>query len=195
MVKNGYEYSLMLTHGDPTVINAVALANGLVNRCNAILAKCARRVWFVAKAQRLLVAADSRHAVTALTNLIQNALLYSPRECVPVMTIDSCIENGRSCVLVQITNDSCLFIGEDELPEIKFHRAGTGIPIIKRFAENADGRFFFNVSGHTVTVGIVLPEIKQTDDLNIEEGGYSYYDTGIPDIVEVKMREVIGFFT
>lgn len=195
VVKNGYEYSLMLTRRDTSVINAVALAEGLVNRCNTILAECGRCVKLVTDNEKLLVAADSRHAVAALTNSIQNALLYSPRDCVPVMTVGRCTENGKSCVFIQIVNDSSLFIEENDETEFRFRRAGSGIPIIKRFAEGSDGRFFLDSNGQTVKLGIVLPEVKQDAETIVEEGGYSYYDTGIPDIVEVKMREVVGLFT
>ncbi|MDE7362900.1 MAG: hypothetical protein K2N38_13310 [Oscillospiraceae bacterium] len=195
VVKNGYEYSLMLTRRDLSIINIVSLAEGLVNRCNTILAECGRCVKFISDTEKLLVAADSRHAVTALTNSIQNALLYSPRDCVPVMTISRCTENGRSCVFIQLVNDSSLFIEENDETEFRFRRAGSGIPIIKRFAEEADGRFFLDSNGQIVKLGIVIPEAKPDVNMTVEEGGYSYYDTGIPDIVEVKMREVIRLFT
>lgn len=194
VVKNGYEYSLMLTRRDSSVINAVALAEGLVSRCNTILAECGRCVKLVTDNEKLLVEADSRHAIAALTNSIQNALLYSPRDCVPVMTVSRCTEDGRSCVFIQIVNNSSLFIEENDETEFRFRRAGSGIPIIKRFAEGADGRFFLDSNGQTVKLGIVLPEVKPNGDLTVEEGGYTYYDTGIPDIVEVKMREVAVLF-
>lgn len=194
-VKNAYEYSDMMTSCDPAAIDICTLAEGLVKRCNTILSECGRCISFTAEERRIFVAADVRHAVAALTNSIQNALLYSPRDSVPVMTVSSRTENGRRSVCIQLVNDSSLFVDKDGERDLRFQRSGLGIPIIRRFAEEAGGSLFLDNSGTRVKLAIVFPEADTAHVLEVKEGGYSYYDTGIPDIVEVKMREVVGVFT
>lgn len=200
VVKNIFEYPLMFTQSSPSVIDAVSLTNGIVNRCNTILAECGRCIRFVCECERLFIAADMRHAITALANSLQNALLFSPRDCVPVLSLVRLTENGESFVYLQLVNDSVLFIdkglGEKDI-DFGYQRVGFGIPIIKRFAEKTGGSFSLDVSGKTVKLGIKLPEADASAvrSLRVEECGYTYYDTGIPDIVDVKLREVVSFFT
>ena len=198
VVKNVSEYSLMFTHISPAIIDVVSLTDGIVNRCNTILAKCGRCIRYVCECDRLYITADMRHAVTALANSLQNALLYSPRDCVPVLSLVRLTENGESFVYLQLVNDSALFIdkGENDI-DFGYQRVGFGIPIIKRFAEETGGSFFLDTSGKTVKLGIKLPEADASavKGLRVEDYGYTYYDTGIPDIVDVKMREVVNLFT
>lgn len=200
VVKNVFEYSLMFAHCSPTIIDAVSLTNGIVNRCNTILAKCGRCIRFVCECDRLFITADMRHTITALANSLQNALLFSPRDCVPVLSLVRITEDEESFVYLQLVNDSVLFVdkgfGNNDI-DFKYQRVGFGIPIIKRFAEETGGSFFLDASRRTVKLGIKLPEADASAvrGLRVEECGYTYYDTGIPDIVDVKMHEVVNFFT
>lgn len=200
LAKNVFEYSMMLTHCSPAMIDAVSLTDGIVNRCNTILAKCGRCIRFVCECDRLFITADKRHAITALANSLQNALLFSPRDCVPVLSLVRLAEDGESFVYLQLVNDSVLFVnkgfGENDI-DFKYQRVGFGIPIIKRFVEETGGSFFLDAAGKTVKLGIKLPEADASavKGLRVEEYGYMYYDTGIPDIIDVKMNEVVSFFT
>lgn len=200
IVKNIFEYSMMLINYSPTIINAVSLTNGIVDRCNTILAKCGRCIQFVCESDKLFICADTRHAITALVNSIQNALLFSPRDCVPVLSLMRITENDQNYVYFQLVNENIFFIdkgfGEDSI-DFKYRRSGFGIPIIKRFAEEAGGSFYMNNSGNTVKIGIKFPEayLSSETGLRVEEYNYTYYDTGIPDIIDVKMHEVVGLFS
>lgn len=198
VVKNMSEYSLMFMHVSPEVIDVVSLTDGIVNRCNTILAKCGRCIRFVCECGRLYITADKRHAITALANALQNVLLYSPRDCVPVLSLVRLTENGENFVYLQLVNDSSLFVGKDENDiDFGYQRVGFGIPIIKRFAEETGGSFFLDTLGKIVKLGIKLPEADASAmrGLRVEECGYTHYDTGIPDIIDVKMHEVVNFFT
>ncbi|MBD5130485.1 MAG: hypothetical protein HDT43_11300 [Ruminococcaceae bacterium] len=200
VIKNGVEYSLMHTNFSPMLIDAVSLTDGIVNRCNTILARCGRCIRFVCECDRLLITADMRHTITAHANSLQNALLFSPRDCVPVLSLVRLTENGERFVYLQLVNDSVLFVdkgfGEKDI-DFGYQRVGFGIPIIKRFAEETGGSFFLDASGKTVKLGIKLPEADASEvkGLRVEECGYTHYDTGIPDIIDVKMHEVVSLFT
>lgn len=201
VVKNAFEYSLMLTRSSPAIIDAVSLTDGIVSRCNTVLAECGRCIEFFCESDRLYVRADMRHAIAALANSLQNALLYSPRDCVPVLSLSRIAEGEKSFIYIQLVNDSVLFVdngfGEEPDVDFRFQRVGFGIPIIKRFAEETGGSFYLDNSGKSVKLGIMIPEADKSavEGLCVGEGGYTHYDTGIPDIVDVKMREVVNFFT
>ena len=47
-----------------------------------------------------------------------------------------------------------------------------------------------------MTVTLKLPIIvnDKNGELVLEESEYTYYDTGIPDIVDLKLFEVLSFF-
>ncbi|MCM1167084.1 MAG: hypothetical protein NC299_06550 [Lachnospiraceae bacterium] len=195
VIKNVFEYSLMFTQCSPTIIDADTLTMGIVNKCNTLLAECGRCVQLVHDNEQLFIKADLRHTINALVNSLQNALLYSPRDCVPVLSLVRLTEEGKNFVYLQLVNDSALFVGDKEEGfDFGHQRPGFGIPIIRRFAEESGGSFKLDVSEKTVKLGIKLPE-EVVEELRVEEGGYSFYDTGIPDIIDVKMREVVNIFT
>lgn len=200
VIKNIFEYSMMFVNYSPTIINAVSLTNGIVDRCNTILAKCGRCIQFICESDRLFICADTRHAVTALANSIQNALLFSPRDCVPVLSLMRLTENNENYVYFQLVNENIFFVdkgfGADSI-DFKYQRSGFGIPIIKRFVEEAGGSFYMDSSSNTVKLGLKFHEayLSSETDMRVEENTYTYYDTGIPDIIDVKMNEVVNLFS
>ena len=75
------------------------------------------------------------------------------------------------------------------------HGLGLGIPIIERFAEEANGTSYIGKKGNKFYAGVKLPEyLPDSPSFTTFNTVYRFYDTGIPDIVEIKMREVIDFF-
>ncbi len=201
VTKNAYEYTNMVFgERDAVTLDAAALSATLIKRCNAALAKCGRRVEFLCDEGGLFINADCKHAIAALVNAVQNALLYSPRESVPMLAVYRINSGRRSFVEFKFTNDNIMFtekdFSEDVNVNFSYQRIGWGIPIIRRFAEESGGRFYMEDDGGRMCVKLTLPSpiSELSADVALEQYSYVYYDTGIPDIVETKMREVAEFF-
>ncbi|MCH5205349.1 MAG: ATP-binding protein [Oscillospiraceae bacterium] len=201
VVKSITEYiHLGLTSKNHEVIDAYLLAKGITDRCNSILTKCGRCVNFLTELDGFFILANHRHAINALVNSIQNAILYSPRDCVPTITLSKTSEDGKNFIVFQIINENIYFVntefGEKLDINFDFQRLGLGIPLIKRFAEDAGGSFYLREENGKVAVGVKIPEYQAPagSPLVLEGSGYVYYSTGIPDIVEIKMLEAVYFF-
>lgn len=200
--KNISEYMNMLNYtprGD-TAINLVSIAADIVKRCNTELSDMGRFVDYVCEEQELYINAKARHVLSALVNAIQNALIYSTRDCVPSLTITK--HNQTEEAIIKLVNNSSLYVERDsgEEPSINFsgQRLGYGIPIIKRFAELAGGTFSLTEANGQFSAVIELPlvdeETLKSKTPTLSSGGYVYYQTDIPDIIGLKMREVIDLF-
>lgn len=201
VTKNASEYAdMMFGEKDTVALDAAALMTSLVRRCNAALAKCGRRVELLCDSDELIIGADCRHAVAALVNAIQNALLYSPRESVPIIAVYRVNEGKRVFVEFKFTNENVMFTDKDFKDSVNvnfsYQRIGWGIPIIKRFADESGGRFSMEDDGGRVCVRLTLPSPvgELTPEVALEQFTYVYYSTGVPDILETKMREVAEFF-
>lgn len=197
---NAFHYAEMLycTQRE-TVVDAGTLCEELGQRCNAALAKCGRHIEVMTEPGRLNIYADSRRAVVALVNAIQNALLYSPRESEPVLTVCYRESRGRKFVEIRLVNESSMFTSRDfsDGTEVNFsyQRLGYGIPIIKRFAQVSGGWFDMSEDNGKVTVTISLPA-AYTDgsEIPLRSPGGARYDAGVPDITDIMMYEVVRFF-
>lgn len=197
---NAFEYANMFcAEQNRTVVDAGELALNLAERCNAVLAKCGRRLEVLTDTQDLRIYADSRRAVVALVNAVQNALLYSPKDSEPILAVYRREQPGRSFVEFRITNDSVMFSSRDfsGVRELNFssQRIGYGIPLIKRFASVSGGSFSMAEERGRVTVTITLPAANgDFGTVTLRAPGASSYSTGRPDMVEALMREVVQFF-
>lgn len=198
--KNIFEYANMFY---PKVtykkIDTYALVEGVINRCNEALEGCGRRIEFFADKNDYFIKANQRHCVTALINALQNALLYSPVDCCPTVTLSRSVFTDVPYAILQVTNKCNARSEEGEgTPDLNFacQRIGCGIPIIKRFAEESGGSFNMEEKNGTMIVTLKLPIIvnEKNSELLLEQSEYAYYDTGIPDIVDLKMFEVVDFF-
>ena len=198
---NAFHYADMLYNSQKFApVDAGALCRSLIQRCNAALAKCGRRVEVVIEPEDLTIYADSRRAVVALVNAVQNALLYSPQDTEPILAVYRREERGRYFVEFRITNENSMFTSRDfsDGTEVNFNyqRLGYGIPIIKRFASVSGGRFSMNDENGRVVVTITLPAAFEdgSDTITMRNAEERHYDAGIPDFTDVMMREVVLFF-
>lgn len=197
--KNIFEYANMFY---PRVtykkIDTYALVEGIVNRCNAALEDCCRQIEFLSDKNNYFIKANQRHCVTALINALQNALLYSPVDCCPTVTLSQSVLNDAPCAVLQVRNKCGSRLEEERAYDLNFscQRIGCGIPIIKRFAEETGGLFNMEEKKGIMTVTLKLPIIlnENNSEMVLEQSEYAYYDTGIPDIVDLKMFEVVDFF-
>lgn len=199
--RNVYDYCDMVCGEQKTArIDAGALCRYLVDRCNAALSKCGRRVELLTEPEALHIMADSHRAAAALVNAVQNALLYSPRESVPIMTVYPTELDGRRYVEISVVNDNIMFTREDFSSGVdvnfNYQRAGYGIPIIKRFAERSRGKLTISDENGKKRVKLTLPCVSEDfgSEVRLENSMFTNYKTGIPDMLEMKMREVVEFF-
>ncbi|MGN1340361.1 MAG: hypothetical protein ACI4WS_08715 [Oscillospiraceae bacterium] len=198
---NAFHYADMLYNSQKFApVDAGALCRTLVQRCNAALAKCGRRVEAVIEPEDLTIYADSRRAVVALVNAVQNALLYSPQDSEPILAAYRKEERGRWFVEIRITNENSMFTSRDfsDGTEVNFsyQRLGYGIPLIKRFASVSGGRFSMQDENGRVIVTITLPAAQEpaSDIITMRSSLERHYDAGVPDFTDVMMREVVLFF-
>lgn len=204
VIKNVSEYFNMLfyTPRSNPIVDIASLMKGIVERCNTILSASDRYIDYVCEPEEIYINAEVRHVISAVVNALQNSLMYSPRDCIPYVTLCKPKNNAEHCVILQILNSNLMFVDQKngEIPGVNFdhQRLGYGIPIIKRFAELAHGSFkLYEENGIMHTV-ITLPIVKDTAVENgvgvLKSSQYVYYKTDIPDIVELKMLEINELF-
>lgn len=173
--ENAFNYAEMLYRTQrETVVDAGELCENLAKRCNAALAKCGRRIEALIDPGSLYIYADSRRAVVALVNAVQNALLYSPKETEPILTVCYRESRGRKFVEIRVVNESSMFSSKDF----------------------SGGWFDMTEENGRVTVTISLPAAHYGSgaELPLRKPSAAQYDTGIPDFTEIMMREVVQFF-
>ncbi len=181
-------------------INTYALVEGIINRCNQALVDIGRRIEFISQIDDYSISANQSHCITALINAIQNALLYSPVDCDPTVIVTKTLIQEKEYAVIMVKNRCRVRSENDEkTPDLNFsnQRIGCGIPIIKRFAEESGGIFDMEEDKGIMTVTLKIPMIvkNKSSEIVFGEDFYSYYDTGIPDIIDLKMFEVIEFFS
>ena len=197
---NVYEYGEMLSKA-PSVrrLDAAEFCAMLVERCNAALAKCGRRIEFVAAPVTAPICVDASHAMYALVNALQNALLYSPRESVPVLAVICRRTGAREYVDIRVSNETALFTEKDfrtiENVEFSYQRAGFGLALIERFAKECGGRLERTEEDGRYVLTLTFAAVHDGSRDTVRfEASQAHYDTGVPDILELKMGEVAAAF-
>lgn len=136
--------------------------NDLVNQCNTVLAKCDKYIEFVSDNKMYFVRANTRHAMFALINLLQNSILLSDSNSVPYVVVYKTVEDNRSMIVIRVINDT---LNEDILPTNR-RRKGLGIEAVKNFSKDVGGSFDITEEGGRVTAQIKIPEfINKSDEL------------------------------
>lgn len=197
ILKNEHEY-LHSIYGEErrTVFDIGKLCCKLDARCNQALAKCGRRFELIKPMEELFVNLSSRRALVALVNVLQNAMLYSPVDTVPIM---SAFGEGNYAV-VRIVNESIMYSSEDFAastnPEFNYQRIGSGLPMVRAFTENAGGKLRIECKNGKTILELRLPMVKpdMSGYYYFEASYYPTYTTSVPDFTEVMMQEVVDFF-
>lgn len=178
-------------------INCYEMISSLVNRCNTLLSKIGRYIEFVGESKTpLYIYADTRHAMSAFISALQNSLLYSSRDYIPVVTLSNSVEDNKSYAVLKIKNDISYYNPRPNESLFINNKIGCGIPIIKCFVEECSGQFEFKTENDTAYTLIKLPTVyvHQQEMPIFECGETAYYETGIPDFLELKINDVIEFF-
>lgn len=180
-LKNTSEKLAILRHmGKRTLFDLSILCEKLAERyCNA-LANVGRAVDFIGS-EGAYVYLDSRHAIAALVNALQNALIYSPADCIPSITV--CRQN--EFVEVRIQNKILTKNTDDTV-------TGSGLSVIRSFCEYAEGDCDMKFYNDKAVLMMRLPAAKQNKlkEHKLERDFFSaQYITRIPDFTEIKLRE------
>jgi len=183
-----------------TVIEVYREIKSIIERCNTILENCGKAIEFMADIDSYYIYSNRQHMITALINAVQNALLYSPNNSIPIITLSSVLEGETRYVVLRVANDSVFFYSKkNDISNERnfiFQRTGLGIPIIKRFAEECGGIFSMDEQEGRVIIELKIPQYISVNDeeLLFESPGYSYYKTDVPDFIDIMMNEVVYFF-
>lgn len=200
IIKNISEYTNMcLMNPENDVIEVRELVADLQRRMNNTLASRGRYIELFDTMDMLCISANKRYVIIALLNAVQNAVQHSPMDSIPVITLYSerQEESGDKMVVIQIENDIIVNVDENgkyryELDEIHI---GLGIPIIKRFAEDAGGEVIIeNVNGKfrlSVKIPEYRAEIGSTYQFN--SSGDIQYTAEELQIINVFMRDALYF--
>ncbi len=192
--------SMLFNKEDPMPLCVNRMLKDLIDRCNSLLLNCDKAIDFEYEIDEYFIFSNKRHALVALVEALQNALLYSAAGTNPTVLLSSVLEKGMRYVILKVINDGIYFVNEDRGDRIErnfiFQRAGLGIPIIKTFVEECQGIFSMEDKDGKVVLEIKIPQYipHQTGECLLESPGRVIYKTGIPDLVDIKMNEVVNFF-
>jgi two-component system sensor histidine kinase KdpD len=163
-----------LQSGGPSITGQVLSVNdvvrSVVQRLRARIGS--REISVTATAPEILVNADTALFELALTNVIQNAMIYSD-PATPILVQGSC---DRNCCVLTVTDQGCgIPEGEQSRVFERFYRvkrmesspqgSGLGLAIAKGFVEAFDGSIALTspvLGGKGTTVTITLPIVKET---------------------------------
>lgn len=182
---------------DFTQVDLYSILKSVIDRCNSRLSSIDRYIDFVSDNDGFFIYSSDQFVVNALVCVLQNALLYSKKDCVPVVTIFKQQNSGESYVVVRVVNDCALFIDEKfgETVDMNFcsQRSGLGIPTLRRFAEISKGSFSIEKKDDRVCVEIKIPEYELpiSTVFVVESSEYTFYDCGIPDNIDSMLDDVI----
>ncbi|MBQ8171909.1 MAG: sensor histidine kinase [Oscillospiraceae bacterium] len=193
-------YSMKYIPARKVLFDVSELCRKLTLRCNTVLSQCDRCISYIEGFEKLYVRADSRRAVVALVNAVQNALMYSPFDSVPQLAVYSENDGRTKNVVIRLENDNALYTGteSDNTEELDFcsQRDGLGLLTIKCFAQLAGGKIKFNSKGHRTVLTLTLPMADMDEIHNYRLEKLSDMDCcdDIFDTVEQRMMEVVHLF-
>ena len=178
------------------VIDTYALIDFIIKESNSYLEGTGKYIEFVSELDGYFIYTDQRYAIISVLNALQNALLYSPRDDVPVVSLTRSVKDDKKYVVVQVVNDLDEYTMKtsDEEPDFVHRRCGLGIPLIKKFVQRAGGEFYFKNDGKKAYVGIMIPEfiLRETETFTMECSGFSLYDYGGKNIIKLMMEDVVS---
>lgn len=192
--------SMLFHKQDPKPLCVNKMLKELIDRCNSLLYNCGRAIDFEYEIKEYYILSNERHALVAVINALQNALLYSSADSIPTVVLSSVLEKDKRYVVLKVINDGIYFVNEENGDKIDrnfvFQRIGLGIPIIKSFVKECDGVFSMEDKDNKVVLEIKIPQYipHNISECILESPGRAAYKTGIPDLIEIKMNDVVNFF-
>lgn len=191
-----YAYTALSKNDTEEIIDTHALVEWIVKNSNSILEEHGKAFEFITDVDAFYIRTNNRYAIIAVLHAMQNALIYSPIEDIPVVSLTKVTKDEKRYVVVQVVNKTEVY-SEDDDPDFCCRRCGLGLPVIKKFVQRADGDFYFETNGTKTRVGIMIPEFipEDKDVVDLESGGYIPYDFGGRNIILEMMQDAISTFT
>lgn len=192
--------SLFFDQIEQRPVDIFAITKAIIDRSNSKLASVDRSIYLIDNRIADFVASNFRHLVYIIASALQNALLYSPRNCIPVVALSSSLLDAKRYIILTIRNDSALFVNDKsgEAVDVEFssQRLGLGIPMMKKFAEKYGGLFRMEKEGNSVLVEFRLPAyIPKGDELDrVECDGFEFGEYGDAEIIDLLMQDVINCY-
>lgn len=156
---------------EPVMVSEVV--NEAVDRCRPLAAE-RRVVLAVAETPGLRVLGDTEQLVTALANLVQNAIVYSDVKAKVTVSTRLAERSDEPIVEMSVT-DNGLGIADEDQPRVfeRFYRAdyarsretggtGLGLPIVRHVAQAHGGDVvLWSRPGHGSTFTIQIPALQE----------------------------------
>lgn len=177
-------------------VECCSMLEKMIFRCNTFLATCGRHIEFYRDLDNCYISADNRHVFCAFINAIQNSLLYSTNDCIPKVSVYKGVVDNKSYVFVKIINNNRYFADDKKNlydNEVSRHKVGFGMHVIENLIEETGGECSYDTCNGTTTLLMKIPALKDfaNNAIVFEADGFGFYETGIPDYIELKMRDVI----
>lgn len=186
-----YEISFSVNN-HKAVINLYELLDWSVKKCNTLLLECGRNIDFDCHDHELFVHANNKHAVICIMDLLQFALLHSPFEASPFVSLEK--RNGK--VILIVTCRSFIFVPDGD--EDKFITADcNGLEIVRRFLKRSDAEFkFINENNKVIGFQVIFPEWqdKNMGSLLFESTDFFDYDNRFHLYASYKMGKVLEVY-
>lgn len=199
--RNAFEYVNILHPSIPANVVCMGdMLRMLDKKCNKTLGKCGRKISFSIQVEDLNVRVNLHRMTVALMNAIQNALLYSPKDSIPLVNVKRISAGDRHFIEVQVINENIMRTDKDFKNnlniEFSFRHLGFGIPIIKRFAYENGGTFKMTEQDDKVILTLTLPGVipSNSNIVRFDSPGMEYYNSTTPDYIELMIMDVVNFF-
>lgn len=148
--------NMHVNNSNKTVIDIKEMILDFQRFFNTELHSIGRSINIIDSEDTFFVSVDKRYAISAILNVFQNAVFYSPRDSVPVVSLYK--EKSQGMVVIQIRNDTSTY-GKRK-SKLEDDQGGLGFAIIKRFIEDAEGEIDFENTPGNFVVRIKLPEYR-----------------------------------
>lgn len=176
------------------IIDVASFTETIVKRCNTILAECGRAVECYCDKTGMLINGNSETAVVSLVNALRDALMYSPKDTSPLLTVYEEKGEDGEYIVFKLTYD-CVISGSYGDPsgmDLMGQGSGFGLHIIKSFAKECNGDANLRFEGKKAVLIMKIPAAHPLPtELNAPE--FTTYDDGGPDFLEIAMKQVVNF--
>jgi len=176
-----YLYGDKLYGDAASVIDCAAVMDGLIEESLLTLVSAKREINFKSVSEELNIRMDAKAFIVVVMNLLQNALLYSPK----TGSADIALEKVGGDAVITFSNP----VSSDPAPR----RSGFGLPLCEKIVTRYGGLFETKTDGATFTARITLPLVKNAakTELNSPRFDYSDYMSERFKPVNLFLEEVI----
>lgn len=178
-----------LVDNEKELIEANEFVSDLVTQCNYILMGQNRFIQFASDNELYFIKANTRYAMFALINLLENSLEFSPLNADPFVVVYKDNAEGKNMIVLKVVNQ---YLNTDMEPNKK-RRKGAGIEAVRNFVKEAKGSFEIIRGDNKITVLVSIPEyVNETGTVSFasstdEEENKRY----LKELTDIFMRRVL----